>query len=74
MVEAAKSKCGNVAWKCDPYVIKRWYSDEFSAEVLNDYEKCKDVEQIKAKYPAIKPEYIEMMCNETFDCNKYEDI
>jgi len=74
MVEAAKVKCGSVKWKCDPYIVKRWYLDEFSAEVLKDYNKCKDIDKVKSKYSAIKPEFIEMMCNETFDCNKYETI
>lgn len=74
MVEAAKVKCGSVKWKCDPYIVKRWYLDEFAAEVLKDYNKVKDLDKIEKKYSAIKPEYIEMMCNETFDCNKYSDI
>lgn len=74
MVEAAKVKCGSVKWKCDPYIVKRWYLDEFAAEVLKDYNKVKDLDKIENKYSAIKPEYIEMMCNETFDCNKYSDI
>lgn len=74
MVEAAKVKCGSVAWKCDPYVVKRWYEDEFAAEVLKDYNKIKDLDKIKEKYRAIKPKYVEMMCNEEFDCNLYEDI
>ena len=74
MVEAAKVKCGSVAWKCDPYVVKRWYLDEFSAEVLKDYNKSKDLDKIKEKYSAINPKFIEMMCKEEFDCNLYEDI
>ena len=74
MVEAAKVKCGSVPWKCDPYIIKRWYIDEFSAEVLKDYNKSKDIAQIKQKYSMINPEYIEMMCNGKFDCNLYEDV
>lgn len=74
MVEAAKVKCSSVAWKCDPYVVKRWYLDEFSAEVLKDFNKVNDINKIKEKYSYIKPEYVEMMCNDTFDCNKYEDI
>lgn len=74
MVEAAKVKCGSVAWKCDPYVVKRWYLDEFSAEVLKDYNKSKDLDKIKEKYSAINPKFIEMMCNETYDCNEYEEI
>lgn len=74
MVEAAKVKCGSVAWKCDPYVVKRWYLDEFSAEVLKDYNKSKDLDKVKEKYSAINPKFIEMMCNETYDCNLYEDI
>ena len=78
MVEAAKSKCGNVAWKVDCYQLKRWYADESAAEVLKDYNKIKDqpnaLKKIQDKYCMIKPEYVEMMCNETYDCNKYEDI
>lgn len=74
MVEAAKVKCGSVPWKCDPYIIKRWYIDEFSAEVLKDYNKSKDIAQIKQKYSMINPEYIEMMCNGKFDCNLYENV
>ena len=74
MVEAAKVKCGSVPWKCDPYTIKRWYIDELSAEVLKDYNKSKDIEQIKDKYSMIKPEYVEMMCFNKFDCNLYEDV
>ena len=74
MVEAAKVKCGVVAWKCDPYVVKRWYLDEFAAEVLKDYNKCKDLDKIKEKYSAVRSDYIEMMCKDEFDCNKYSDI
>ena len=74
MVEAAQTKCGNVPWKCDPYVVRRWYNDEFSAEVLNEYTKVGDVEEIIQKYPMIKPEYIKLMCEEKFDVNLYEDI
>ena len=74
MVEAAKVRCDAVPWKCDPYIVKHWYSDELSAEVLKDYKKCNNLDYIREKYPAVKPEYVEMMCNETFDCNKYDDI
>lgn len=89
MVEAAKVKCSGVPWKCDPYVVKHWYSDELSAEVLKDYntlingdpEKhilpigpAEALVNIKNKYSAINSNYIEMMCNETFDCNLYEDM
>lgn len=74
MIEAAKTKCSNVPWKCDPYVVSRWYLDEFSAEVLKDYNKVHDVDAIKEKYSYIKPEFIEMMCKDEFDPNKYEEI
>lgn len=78
MVEAAKTKCGNVPWKVDCYQLKRWYADESTAEVLKDYNKIKNepdaLRKIQDKYCMIKPEYVEMMCNETYDCNKYEDI
>lgn len=74
MVEAARTKCDRVPWKCDPYVVSRWYADEFSAEVLKDYLKSKDLDKIKDKYSYINPIYIEQMCNETFDPNASEEI
>lgn len=82
MVEAAKTKCSNVPWSCDPYVVKHWYADELSAEVLKDYTKLVDggkepelaLQQIQEAYSALKPECVAMMCNETFDPNLYEDI
>lgn len=74
MVEAAKIRCSAVPWKCDPYILKHWYADELSAEVLKDFNKCHDIEKIKDKYSAINPKYVEMMCNEKFNVNLYEDI
>ncbi len=74
MVDAAKVKCSSVPWKCDPYVTKRWYSDELSAEVLKDFNKVKDINKIMEKYPMIKQKYIEQMCSGTYDPNLYEDI
>ena len=74
MVEAAKVKCGNVPWKCDPYVVSRWYLDNFVAEVLKDFGNLGSVIEVQKKYPAINPKYIEMMCNNEFDVNLYEDI
>ena len=74
MVEAAEVKCGNVPWKVDPYVVSRWYLDEIYAEVINDYDKLKDISKVIEKYPSISPKYVEMMCNGNFDVNLYEDI
>ena len=74
MNEAARTKCDRVPWKTDPYVVSRWYADEFSAEVLKDYLKSKDLDKIKNKYSYINPIYIEQMCNETFDPNSSEEI
>ena len=82
MVEAAKVKCSNVPWKCDPYVVKHWYLDELSAEVLKDYTKLVDktgdqseaLRQVIDQYSALNPKYVTMMCHETFDVNLYEDV
>ena len=78
MVAAAQDKCNNVPWKCDGYAVSRWYLDEFSGEVRNEYHKMKDdpnvIGKLKAKYPMINPEFIEQMCNETFDINKDSNI
>lgn len=81
MVEAAKIKCGNVTWKVDPYEVSRWYEDEASAEVLKDYNKlCSKLSKeealakIKETYSMIKPEYVELMCEDKYICNVNECI
>lgn len=89
MVEAAKVRCSVVPWKCDPYIVKHWYADNLSAVVLKDYNKLVNgdrekgtdpidpeiaMAKVKEKYSAVNPKYVEMMCNEKFDCNLYEDI
>lgn len=74
MVEAAKIKCSNVPWKCDPYIVKHWYSDEILSEVSKIYDSTKDIEKVKEVYPMINPKYIEMMCKGEFNVNLYEDI
>lgn len=89
MIEAAKVRCSVVPWKCDPYIVKHWYADNLSAVVLKDYNKLVNGDKekgtepidtdvamvkVKEKYSAVNPKYVEMMCNEKFDCNLYEDI
>ena len=81
MVEAAKEKCV-CKFKCDPYIVKRWYEDELSAEVLKDYSKLlgKGLDENSAylkicdQYSMIQPKYVKMMCEDSFDPNMYEDI
>ena len=89
MIEAAKVRCGIVPWKCDPYTVKHWYADNLSAVVLKDFNKLVNGDKekgidpipaematvkIKEKYSAVNPTYVEMMCNEKFNVNLYEDI
>ena len=73
MVEAAKKKC-SCKFKCDPYVVKKWYCDEASAGVLNDFNKLKSKESesaalrdIKVKYEMFNEDVVERMCKEEFD-------
>ena len=81
MVEAAKEKC-ICKFKCDPYIVKRWYEDELSAEVLKDYNNLlnKGIDSniaylsICDQYSMIKPDYVKLMCEDRFDHNLYEDI
>lgn len=74
MVEAAKSKC-ECKFKCDGYVVSRWYEDEFSAEVKKDYEKLnKDFSKIVDKYSMIDVKYLQEMCNGTYECGTHKDI
>lgn len=81
MVNAAKEKCV-CKFKCDPYEVKRWYSDECSAEVLKDYNKLiskgdSEVDalaKIKKNYSMINPIYVEQMCHDAFNPNGVEDI
>jgi len=74
MVEAARTKCSAVPWKCDGYNVKRWYLDESSAEVKKEFTKSGNIDIIKKKFPMIKEKYIEQMCNGTFEINTHEDI
>lgn len=73
MVAAAKVKC-SCKFKCDGYEVSRWYEDEVAGNVLNDYNKLKDINKVKEKYSMINPKYIEQMCNETYEINTHEDI
>ena len=81
MVNAAKVKCSNVPWKCDPYIVKRWYSDECSSDIRNEYNKLIKEEskesafnKIKTKYNFIQEKYLREMCDDIYDPNKYSDI
>lgn len=83
MIDAANERCSNVPWKCDGYEVSRWYLDEFSSEVLKDYNKLikeynytedRAINDVKEKYLMVKPEYIEQMCRCEFDVNAHEDI
>lgn len=80
MVAAAAEKCV-CKFKCDPYIVKRWYSDEASSGVHNDYVKLlKDMSEeeafnvIKNKYSMIQEKYIRQMCDNEYDPNAHEDI
>lgn len=81
MVEAAKAKCSYTPWKCDPYVLKRWYCDEAAGTVRKDYLKFLKnsdeetaLQNIYDKYPMVQPKYLKDMSLDTFDCNIYEEI
>ena len=74
MIEAAKVKCPDVPWKVDCYVLKHWYADELSAEVLKTYNACKDLEKVKKQYSMINPNFVEQMCEEKFNINLYEEV
>ena len=82
MIDAANERCSNVPWKCDGYVVSRWYEDECSAEVLKDYnnlikkgvDELKALQDIKNKYSMIKEEYVEQMCKGEYEINVHEDI
>ena len=67
MVEAAKVKCSAVAWKCDPYIVSDgWYEDELIAEVLKDYNKSKNIEDVIKNYPALNQNSIKLVCNNEY--------
>ena len=81
MIEAAKVKCSYTPWKCDPYILKRWYCDEASGEVRKDYLKLikenseeKTFSILYNKYPMVQPQFINKMALDTYDCNIYEEI
>lgn len=82
MIEAAKTKCSVVPWKCDPYMVSRWYADEASGGVLNTYNKLvksgmseQDATlKLVNDYKFINAKYIEQMCSDTFDPNAHSDI
>ena len=64
MIEAAKIKCGNVPWKCDPYiVIDGWYEDNLLAELSKEYNDLKDIKKVQEKYKHLNSDSIELACN-----------
>lgn len=63
MVEAAKVKCNSVPWKCDPYICADgWYEDELCAEILKDYDKSKNIEDIYNKYSYLNKDSLKLLC------------
>lgn len=63
MVQAAKVKCDSVPWKCDPYICADgWYEDELCAEILKDYDKSKDIEDIYNKYSYLNKDSLKLLC------------
>lgn len=79
MVAAAKPECC-CKFKCDPYVVSRWYEDEVYAKVIKDYKKLVESDastakdKIKKLYPMIKEEYLMKMCEESYEINSNVDI
>lgn len=64
MVEAAKSKCGNVPWKCDPYIVTDgWYEDNLLAELSKEYNELKDIKLVQDKYSHLNKDSIKLACN-----------
>ena len=74
MVDAAKSGCGNVPWKCDPYVVcDGWYEDESLGEIRNDYNKLlkslsaeESMDNILLKYNMFDEESVKLACVEKY--------
>ena len=78
MIEAAQLKCGNVEWKCDPYICAGdgWYCDECSANIRNDYNKMiKETSsddaynKICKKYSMFNKDTLKKICDNTFVLN-----
>lgn len=74
MINAAKGTI-STPMKCDPYVVNRWYADEVSNELYDDYHKALDkgeesdsiIKSIQDKYSEFSKETIEKMCLGTYD-------
>ena len=75
MVDAAKSKCPNCPFKCDPYIVRDgWLEDENVGAVLNKYNKLikdgKDKETalntLYDAYPYFNKDSITLVCNQNY--------
>lgn len=75
MVNAAKSKCPNCPFKCDPYIVRDgWLEDENVGAVLNKYNKLikdgKDKETalntLYDAYPYFNKDSITLVCNQNY--------
>jgi hypothetical protein len=82
MIDAVKPEC-DVPMKCDATVTNRWYIDDYSATIHEQYkslsEKLNDpvlaCNQLIKENSFINPAILkEMMETETFNCIKYEKI
>lgn len=78
MNDAAKIKCNNVAWKCDPYICAGdgWYCDECSANIRNEYVKIinsmsedEAYKTICNRYEMFNRDTLKKICNGSFILN-----
>ena len=75
MIDAAKTKCSAVPWKCDPYiVVDGWLEDEAIAVVKNNYEKYiksgmsenDALTKVVDDYKMLNPDSIALVCNSDY--------
>ena len=83
MIEAAKVKCGIVPWKCDGYIVSRWYLDELASKICDDYNdlinkdgfsKEEALQQIKENYSHIKEHVVESFIKENYNFIENNEI
>lgn len=65
MIDAAKPEC-SVVMKCDPYIVKRWYADELSNIIEDDYYK------LTHKQGKSEEEAVDILCKE--NCELHRDV
>jgi len=88
MRESALPEC-SVPMKCDTYVVSRWYEDDFSDSITEEYNKLLKGDAEKNKKPLLEEEalskmtenhseidlnILKEMCFGQFECGKYEKI